>query len=586
LRLGKRRNETPLGAIGVTVPAVGAAAAHLAWLTPRASSLVTLARRSPVSTWDELRTDPGCVLLALRQSSLRDETYPAGFVSRIDDAAILGLARSLLDVPIGHADWGDAALAPIYRTALALATVAQRLAEKTGACDAECAWTAGLLTPLGWFAVAAVDSGSAAAGLQDESQLVRWGLEPAAIARRLCRRWCLPLWLTALLGRLDLAPETAVSLGADEKLFRIVQFAAHLIAQAGAAVRFHLGGDADAHATYLNLNAEIVAQLSTLAQDLLAPRPSNETWQSPAAQPLLSDLLDLAVENRRLGESPALTALDDDADRLHAALRQQHASETERLRGLKVRALAEFAAGAGHEINNPLAVISGQAQYLLAQEPDPARQRSLQKIVGQAQRVHHILTDLMQFARPPQPKPQVVNVSALIGEAAARVQELAASKGVRLECVPVEPPAFVRVDPKQWQAALTALLRNAVEAAPADGWAGIRIHAEAIDGIDFLIEDSGSGPLADQVEHLFDPFYSGRSAGRGRGLGLPTAWQLARVNGGAVGFDGVEAGVTRFVLRLPRTSDPIESAPALAEPAPLAASDGFPTLLPLNGHTG
>jgi two-component system, NtrC family, sensor kinase len=535
-----------------------------------------------------LRTDPGFLLLALRQSSLRDEACPTGFVSRVDDAAALALAHSLLDVPIGHADWGDASLAPIYRTALALATLAQRIAERVEGCDAECAWTAGLLTPLGWFAVAAVDSRSAIDGVHDvdAGQAAHWGLDAAAIARRLCRRWQLPPWLTAILGRLDLAPETAVSLGADEKLFRIVQLAAHLAAKAGAVVRFHLGGDAETQATQLNLDAAAVAQLGTLAGELIAARATNETWESPAAQPLLSDLLDLAVQNRRLGESPSLLTLDDDADRLHAALREQHASETERLRALKVRALAEFAAGAGHEINNPLAVISGQAQYLLAQEPDPARQRSLQKIVGQAQRIHHILTDLMQFARPPQPKAQVVNVSALIGEAAARVQELAVSKGVRLECASVEPPAFVRVDPKQAQAALTALLRNAVEAAPADGWAGIRIRAEAADWVDFLVEDNGGGPSADQGEHLFDPFYSGRPAGRGRGLGLPTAWQLARVNGGAVGYDGVEAGVTRFMLRLPRTTDPVEPvpAPAPAEVSPPSTLDGLPALPPLNGH--
>ena len=64
-------------------------------------------------------------------------------------------------------------------------------------------------------------------------------------------------------------------------------------------------------------------------------------------------------------------------------------------------------------------------------------------------------------------------------------------------------------------------------------------------------------------EHLFDPFYSGRKAGRGRGLGLPTAWRLARQHGGDVRFAGAEP--TRFVLTLPAetlaaTSEPIARA--------------------------
>ena len=54
-------------------------------------------------------------------------------------------------------------------------------------------------------------------------------------------------------------------------------------------------------------------------------------------------------------------------------------------------------------------------------------------------------------------------------------------------------------------------------------------------------------------EHCFDPFYCGRSAGRGRGLGLPTAWQFARQNGGDVRHEPTADGPTRFVLTVPRS---------------------------------
>jgi len=69
-----------------------------------------------------------------------------------------------------------------------------------------------------------------------------------------------------------------------------------------------------------------------------------------------------------------------------------------------------------------------------------------------------------------------------------------------------------------------------------------------------IVEDSGTGPTQAQREHLFDPFYSGRQAGRGRGLGLPTAWRLAREHGGDVRFDSVSGGPTRFILSLPLPS--------------------------------
>src|SRR5207302_476622 len=74
--------------------------------------------------------------------------------------------------------------------------------------------------------------------------------------------------------------------------------------------------------------------------------------------------------------------------------------------------------------------------------------------------------------------------------------------------------------------------------------------------VEIVIEDNGPGPAALEREHLFDPFFSGRPAGRGRGLGLPTAWRLARQHGGDVRFMRPADGPTRFVLTLPRANEP------------------------------
>ena len=225
--------------------------------------------------------------------------------------------------------------------------------------------------------------------------------------------------------------------------------------------------------------------------------------------------------------------------------------------------MAELAAGAGHEINNPLAVISGQAQYLLGHEPEPARQRALQTIIGQAQRIHQIVNELMQFARPPRPQKQLVDVPGLVREVLASLGELAAQRRVHLRDVQGlnGQPITLYADPRQIRTALTCLLRNAIEAAPAEGWAGIRLETPAPDRLDLVVEDSGTGPAPGQQGYLFDPFYSGRHAGRGRGLGLPTAWRLAQEHGGEVRFEPHPKGPTRFVLSLPRE---VESTGAAA----------------------
>ena len=71
----------------------------------------------------------------------------------------------------------------------------------------------------------------------------------------------------------------------------------------------------------------------------------------------------------------------------------------------KLEALAEFAAGAGHEINNPATTIAGRATLLLRDETDPIRRQALKTIGGQAYRIRDMIGDLMLFARPPEPQP-------------------------------------------------------------------------------------------------------------------------------------------------------------------------------------
>src|SRR5262249_6858338 len=148
-------------------------------------------------------------------------------------------------------------------------------------------------------------------------------------------------------------------------------------------------------------------------------------WESPKSVPFLRDLLALAAEILRLRGAPVLEHLEHERDELERALEKMRSGEATRLKAQKLRSLAEFAAGAAHEINNPLAVISGQAQYLLGHESDSSRQRSLQTIISQTQRVHQVLNDLMQFARPSQPQRQVIDVCNLVREALLSLHDCA-----------------------------------------------------------------------------------------------------------------------------------------------------------------
>jgi two-component system, NtrC family, sensor kinase len=552
--------------------ALGEAAVDLPWLSPCASSLIALARAALPSVWSQVRTDPGLVLLLARVWGTRSHC------SLACDADLLQEALTHLTDP-GFTRWDKPGAAFVYRTCLRQARLATALAELVPGCDATKAWVGGLLAPLGWLAACAVDPAEVQRALesaQANADPSRWGLDPSPIARRLGTRWHLPAWLRAVLGHLALPADIAETLGADRLLFQVVQLAVLLCRNAAPSLDLPVGASVGELLTALRLDT---AQVETIAGEIFQADEPEKTWQAPAEQPLLADLLDLALRNRRQAAPVAEPELHRSIDRLHAALETQAADQDGRLQALKLSALAEFAAGAGHEINNPLAVISGQAQYILKQlqaldgpadEIENAAEfidhvhtkvvPSLHKIVGQTQRIHAILTDLMQFARPAVPKAQTVSAAAVVRDVLAAVHALGEQRHVRIVCPEPAADLAFRADPVQARTALAALVRNAIEAAPADGWVNVHVERHAA-WIEFVVEDSGPGPSTLAREHLFDPFYSGRSAGRGRGLGLPTAWRLARHQGGDVRFEGSIHGLTRFVLSLPAAGVP--DAPAL-----------------------
>lgn len=225
----------------------------------------------------------------------------------------------------------------------------------------------------------------------------------------------------------------------------------------------------------------------------------------------------------------------------------------------KLAALAEFAAGAGHEINNPLATIVGRAQALLKHEQDAGRRQSLATIAAQAFRIRDMIGDLMVFARPPAPVPQRLILSDAVRDLVARFQESAAERACALTFLG-ESTVFARADPTQLNVVLSELVRNSIDAvAPTGGTIDVRVANKSIHSCNcavVTISDNGRGLSETDQAHLFDPFYSGRDAGRGLGFGLCKCWRIVTNHGGWIDVESTPGVGTTFRVFWPDRDPP------------------------------
>jgi signal transduction histidine kinase len=223
----------------------------------------------------------------------------------------------------------------------------------------------------------------------------------------------------------------------------------------------------------------------------------------------------------------------------------------EALEAAKLAAMAEFAAGAGHEINNPLAVISGRAQMLLRDEKNDERRRALALINAQAMRVHEMIADMRLFARPPQPVLQTVNPHELVDRLIEELAPVAAQQGTVL--CRAGQAALISADPVQLMVALRALCQNALEALGRGGRIEISLMTSGKQ-VEISVSDDGPGIPPEQRPHIFDPFYSARQAGRGVGMGLAKCWRIVTGHGAQITVDNSPAGGAKFTITFPRVS--------------------------------
>jgi GAF domain-containing protein len=262
------------------------------------------------------------------------------------------------------------------------------------------------------------------------------------------------------------------------------------------------------------------------------------------------------------------TALALENARLYAAAQESLArlreTQAQLVQAAKMSALGQLVSGVAHELNNPLSVIIGYGQLLLARDVPATLKRPLELMVAQGDRMAKIVRNLLYFARQRPPERGAVDVRQVMEQTLTlRLNHLTLS-GITVERDFADALPQVHGDAQQLEQVFLNLLLNAEQAIHETKAAGrivLRARRRA-DGRAVLAEvvDDGPGIPADALPRVFEPFYTTKTVGTGTGLGLSVSYGIVQEHGGRLTVES-RPGQTTFTLELPVTDAPVPPVP-------------------------
>lgn len=260
-----------------------------------------------------------------------------------------------------------------------------------------------------------------------------------------------------------------------------------------------------------------------------------------------------------------------------AALEQQVAALKDQLaHAQRMAALGELVSTTTHEFNNVLMTILNYARMGIRQKDEKTRDRALEKILGAAERAAKITSTVLAVARNRSNSFEPTNLGKLVDDSLVLLERELNKYRIAVERH-YDPAPDALVNGNQIQQVLLNLLINARQAMKNGGRVLIRIgHDSQDETVVVTIRDTGCGIPADQLRHIFDPYFTTKQGpdetGRGgTGLGLSSCREIIEAHRGRIRVESTVGRGTAFTLKLPVARPVVPPLPMAAANSPVAS---------------
>lgn len=352
---------------------------------------------------------------------------------------------------------------------------------------------------------------------------------------------------------------------AAEETFLKASIPAVIIHKSGEILSFNQAFQGLIESTLPNVNVSINSSFLTLL---------NQSTHAQLINSLTSNTfspVELAFLDTKTHCIAYLSQIDKERDEYLLQLMdisQQKRLEQQFIQSQKMQAVGQLAGGVAHDFNNLLTAMIGFCDLLLQRYlPNDPSYLDVSQIKQNANRAANLVRQLLAFSRQQTLQPRIVNITDALAELSALLRRLLGAK-IDLDVVHGRDIWAVKVDVSQFEQVIINLAVNSRDAMVDGGKLSIRtdninnskpiqIGHETMPAGDFVIievTDTGNGISEENLEHIFEPFFSTKEVGEGTGLGLSTVYGIVKQTGGFIFVESKEGKGTTFKIYLPRYS--------------------------------
>lgn len=244
---------------------------------------------------------------------------------------------------------------------------------------------------------------------------------------------------------------------------------------------------------------------------------------------------------------------------LEEANRNLKQAQKEIIRSEKLASVGRLAAGVAHEIGNPIGIILGYLELIRKDDiKDEEKRDFLDRVESEITRVNRIINQLLDFSRPSSGKKEEINIHDLILDTVNILKPQSMMEGIKINMDFRASNDKVLTDQNQLKQVFLNILMNAADALSMEpsskGGKSKELAIESSNPGDLIklkFKDNGQGIAQEELDHIFDPFYTTKEPGKGTGLGLSVCYRIIEEEGGSISAESSPGEGMTIIIEFP-----------------------------------